>query len=274
MPPTAAMRGHDTLDMRVRFKPAALIIALVFLAVAYALAQLPPIGRRPVFGYMSSFAIVIGGGVPGAGDHVWPGAHRPGGAAAAAGRRRPARARQPDVGDSAAVDLGGGAVGQPGDDGRDRGDDRQLPRHGRLLGRADAEGRPVHRPRHPADGRLRADGLRGRDRDGSRRIPQVAALDRFRNVDLVYEGNLAVLGAGSYDVVLDHGGLLFKSPGNAREEVRQAIGQDTVIVSEPFATRYHKRDGDTIEHADAARRASRSASRRSTTTTPAIAAWW
>ena len=61
MPPTAAMRGHDTLDMRVRFKPAALIVGVVFLAVAYALAQLPPIGRRPVFGYMSSFAIVIGG---------------------------------------------------------------------------------------------------------------------------------------------------------------------------------------------------------------------
>ena len=61
MPPTAAMRGHDTLDMRVRFKPAALVVAVVILlAVAYALAQLPPIGRRPVFGYMSSFAIVIG----------------------------------------------------------------------------------------------------------------------------------------------------------------------------------------------------------------------
>ena len=38
-----------------------LVLAVVFLAVAYAFAQLPPIGRRPVFGYMSSFAIVIGG---------------------------------------------------------------------------------------------------------------------------------------------------------------------------------------------------------------------
>ena len=77
--------------------------------------------------------------------------------------------------------------------------------------------------------------------------PQVEALDRFRNIDLVYEGNLAVLGAGSYDVVLAYGGLLFKSPANAREELRRAIGEDTVIVSEPFATRYHKRDGDTLE---------------------------
>ena len=55
-----------------------------------------------------------------------------------------------------------------------------------------------------------------------------------------YEGNLAVLGAGSFDVVLEHGGLLFKSPANARDEVRQAIGQDTVIISEPFATRYQQ----------------------------------
>src|SRR6185436_16344877 len=60
VPPTAAMRGHDTLDMRVRFKPAPLVMASVILSVAYALALLPPIGRRPVFGYMSSFAIVIG----------------------------------------------------------------------------------------------------------------------------------------------------------------------------------------------------------------------
>jgi putative ABC transport system permease protein len=72
-------------------------------------------------------------------------------------------------------------------------------------------------------------------------------MDRFRNVDLVFEGNLAVLGGGSYDVVLDHGGLLFKSPENAREAVRNSIGQDAVIISEPFATRYHKRDGDILQ---------------------------
>src|SRR4030095_16804840 len=76
--------------------------------------------------------------------------------------------------------------------------------------------------------------------------PQVAALDQFRNVDLIFEGNLAVLGAGSYDVVLDQGSLLFKSPDNARDEMRKAIGQDAVIVSEPFAMRYHKGVGDWI----------------------------
>ena len=77
--------------------------------------------------------------------------------------------------------------------------------------------------------------------------PAVEAIDRFRNVDLVYEGNLAVLGAGSYDVVLDHGGLLFKSPANASEAMRRAMNEDAVIVSEAFSMRYRKYDGDTVE---------------------------
>ena len=42
--------------------------------------------------------------------------------------------------------------------------------------------------------------------------PSVAAVDTFRNIDLVYQGNLVVLGAGTFDVVLSHGSLLFKEP--------------------------------------------------------------
>src|SRR5688572_22748635 len=58
--PTAAMRGHDVLEMRTRLRPGMLVIPLILLAVAYGLAQLPPIGRRPMFGYASSFVLVIG----------------------------------------------------------------------------------------------------------------------------------------------------------------------------------------------------------------------
>ena len=47
--------------MRVRFKPAALIIALAFARRGVRTGATPPIGRRPVFGYMASFAIVIAG---------------------------------------------------------------------------------------------------------------------------------------------------------------------------------------------------------------------
>jgi putative ABC transport system permease protein len=77
--------------------------------------------------------------------------------------------------------------------------------------------------------------------------PDVVALDQFRNVDLIYNGNLAVLGAGSFDVLLEYGGLLFKAPADARAQLTHAIGTDAVIVSEPFAMRYGKRNGDVLQ---------------------------
>ena len=246
VPPTAAMRGHDTLEMRVRFKPAALIIAVLLLAVAYALAQLPAIGRRPVFGYMSSFAIVIGAAfmVPA----IMYGLARIG--------RRVLRRSLGVEGLLAHANL-----------------TSAIPRLSisiaalsvslsMMVAIAVMIGSFRETVVYWVSQTLQADlfigpGIRptvGSEQTVSEDViqtlakhPQVEALDRFRNVDLVYEGNLAVLGAGSYDVVLEHGGLLFKSPDNARDELRRAIGQDAVIVSEPFANRYRKRDGDTIE---------------------------
>ena len=140
---------------------------------------LPAVGRRPMFGYASSFAIVIGAALLVPAIMFGLARRQPRHAAPAPGRRGPARARQPDRGDSAAVDLGRGAVGEPGDDGGDRGDDRQLPRHGGLLGGPDAEGRPVHRPRHPADHRLRPDGVARGDRRGANAIPTWSRSIRF-----------------------------------------------------------------------------------------------
>jgi putative ABC transport system permease protein len=58
--PTSAMRGHDRLESRVRLQPRVFMLALVILAAAFALAQLGPVGGRPIFGYVSSFATIIG----------------------------------------------------------------------------------------------------------------------------------------------------------------------------------------------------------------------
>jgi len=82
--------------------------------------------------------------------------------------------------------------------------------------------------------------------DAVRSHPAVEAVDWFRNVDLTYNDNLIMLGASTFDVVSSHGSLLFKSPANGNEELKRAIGQDAVIVSEPFSNRYGKHDGDTI----------------------------
>ena len=246
VPPTAAMRGHDTLDMRVRFKPAALIVAVVFLIVAYALAQLPPIGRRPVFGYMASFAIVIGAAfmVPA----IMYGLARVGRLLL---RRRLgvegllAHANLTSAIPRLSISVAALAVSLS-----------------MMVAIAVMIGSFRDTVVYWVGQTLKADlfigpGIRptvGSEQTVSEDVvatlathPDVAALDRFRNVDLIYEGNLAVLGAGSFDVVLDYGGLLFKSPENAREVVRGSIGQDAVIISEPFGTRYRKREGDIVE---------------------------
>jgi putative ABC transport system permease protein len=246
VPPTAAMRGHDTLEMRVRFKPAALIVAVIFLVLAYALAQLPPVGRRPVFGYMSSFAMVIGGaflvpsimyvlakigrtflrgtlGVEGLLAHANLVSAIPRLSISVA-------ALSVSLSMMVAIAVMIGSFR-----------DTVVYWVGQTL-KADLFIGPGIRPTVGSEQTVSQDVI-----DTLAKHPQVAALDQFRNVDLIFEGNLAVLGAGSYDVVLNEGSLLFKSPDHARDEMRRAIGQDAVIVSEPFAMRYHRQAGDIID---------------------------
>ena len=245
VPPTAAMRGHDTLEMRVRLAPAPLVMALVILAIAYGLAQLPVIGRRPVFGYMSSFAIVIGGAfmVPA----IMYGLARMGRVVLRRGlgvEGLLAHANLTSAIPRLSISVAALSVSLS-----------------MMVAIAVMIGSFRDTVVYWVAQTLQADlfigpGVRptvGSEQTVSENViqtlathPQVAALDRFRNLDLVYEGNLAVLGAGSYEVILEHGGLLFKSPANARDELRRAIGQDAVIISEPFSTRYKKRAGDTI----------------------------
>ncbi len=79
--------------------------------------------------------------------------------------------------------------------------------------------------------------------------PAVAALDRFRSVDLSYgsDDGLIILGAGDFDVLLEHGGLLFKSPADGRAAMRRAVGADAVVVSETFAIKHDVAVDDRIE---------------------------
>ena len=79
--------------------------------------------------------------------------------------------------------------------------------------------------------------------------PAVVAVDGFGSVDLPYGpgGDLIILGAGRFDVLLEHGALLFKAPADGRAAMRGAIGADAVAVSESFAVKHRAAVGDRIE---------------------------
>ncbi len=76
--------------------------------------------------------------------------------------------------------------------------------------------------------------------------PAVAAVDRFRNLNIPYGEGLVTLGAGEFSVLLDHGNLLFKAPRDGHAAMRTALGTDAVVVSESFALKYGMAQGDRI----------------------------
>ena len=74
----------------------------------------------------------------------------------------------------------------------------------------------------------------------------VLAVDAFRSVDLPYRDALIVVGAGRFDVLLEHGNLLFKAPADGRRALAAARGRPAVVVSESFALRFGAAVGDTV----------------------------
>ncbi len=79
--------------------------------------------------------------------------------------------------------------------------------------------------------------------------PAVAAVDQFGQVDLPYgpDGDLIILGAGTFEVLLEHGGLLFKEPDDGPAAMAAAAGADAVVVSEAFALKQGVAVADSIE---------------------------
>ena len=76
--------------------------------------------------------------------------------------------------------------------------------------------------------------------------PDVVAVDGFTAIDVNYAGTPIVIGAGRFEVLLDHGALLFKAPENGPAAMATAVGVDAVVVSEVFSLKHHVAVGDTI----------------------------
>ncbi len=245
VPPTAAMRGGDAVELRLRVPASAFVPASVTLAAAVGLALLPPVDGRPLFGYLSSFAIIVGAsllvpaiiyalarvlrsplrrwlGVEGLLAHANLAAAIPRLAISIA-----ALAVSLSMMVAIAVMIGSFR-------------DTVAYWVGQTL-QADLFIGPGLQPTVGSEQTLSPAVIAAVTAH-----PRVEAVDAFRNLDLTYRGNLVVLGAATFEVVRARGSLLFKSPADGRQRLRDAIGRDAVIVSEAFANKYRVADGDTV----------------------------
>lgn len=78
-------------------------------------------------------------------------------------------------------------------------------------------------------------------------MTSIAGIDRFRGHDVDLDGTRVVLATGEFDVLRDHGQLLFRDGRTMQQVAARMIGQDRIIVSEPFAIKQGRGRGDFIE---------------------------
>jgi putative ABC transport system permease protein len=76
--------------------------------------------------------------------------------------------------------------------------------------------------------------------------PSVAAVDRFRVMDVPYQDSRIFVGAGNFEALLTRNRFLFKTPAHPLDAVRASIGQDAALVTEAFALRYRMHVGDRV----------------------------
>ena len=77
--------------------------------------------------------------------------------------------------------------------------------------------------------------------------PAVVAIDGFIGVETPYEGSVVTVGAGRFDVLLEHGALQFKAPADGRAALATAAATGGVVVTESFSLKHEVDVGDRIE---------------------------
>lgn len=245
VPPTAAMRSSNRLEHRYRPGMRQLALPIVLLLIAWGLAQLGPIGRRPVFGFASGLALVLGAAflVPIAlylatslGALVMTPVFRVEG--------RLAHANVSGSIPRIAISVAALAVSLS-----------MMVAVAVMVGsfretvsywvaqtlRADLFVAPARTSRTGTHATLSPE-----VEQIVRAHPSVAAVDRFRMLDVPVGDALAILGTGDYSVLIAHGNLLFKAPSDGKAAMRQAIGMDAVVASESFAARHGLAVGDSV----------------------------
>jgi putative ABC transport system permease protein len=107
--------------------------------------------------------------------------------------------------------------------------------------KADIYARPLARAAATGEGEIDPEAIASIKAD-----PMVLAVDAFAGRQVEYQGYPITLGAGDFGVLLEHGRLLYKSPRDARDRIREATGKEMVAVSESFSLRFKKGPGDVV----------------------------
>ncbi|MGH9762854.1 MAG: FtsX-like permease family protein, partial [Blastocatellia bacterium] len=246
--PIEAIRGAERLAGSLAPPRGYLAVSVLLFATGYLLSLLNPVGGLPIFGYFSACALMFAGAflVPGA---LWL-------LCKSAARAIPVLPKWRVETGLAAANLAGAiprvaisvaalsvslammiAVSIM------IGSFRETVSYwvDQTLG-ADVYAKPITRRTTISDGTVSRDAL-----NTIRTDPDVAAVDPYTSFPATYQQHLINIAAGDFPVVLDHGRLMFKSPGDARERIRAAIGTNAITVSESFSLLFHKLPGDAVE---------------------------
>ena len=78
------------------------------------------------------------------------------------------------------------------------------------------------------------------------KLPEVAAVDRFRVYDISYQGLPARLGGGDARVSQRYGNRRILAGASSDNVFEKMVGADNAVVSEPFANKHHVHPGDLV----------------------------
>lgn len=79
------------------------------------------------------------------------------------------------------------------------------------------------------------------------KVDFIAAIDRVRGRNVLYEDTIVWAGSGEFDVMARFGDLPMVTPRDSRPAVAEALRRKGVFVSESFSLKFGKRVGDVVE---------------------------
>lgn len=247
--PVEAIRGAERLAQGFKLSRKQTVISIVLFAIGYGLSRLDAVNGLPVFGYLATLAFIFGGAFL-APNGLWLMCRVIGDFLGKIVRLFQAETKMASANLRGAIprvsiSVAALAVSLA-----------MMVAVSILIGSfretvaywvdqtlvADLYAKPATRTTAIDDGQIPEEAINLIKSD-----PRVAAIDTFAGRNVNFQESPITLGAGDFGVMLEHGRLLFKEPSDARDQIREAVGKDEVVVSESFALRFDKHPGDVID---------------------------